>query len=178
MEEMTIVKKAWDVRDPTIWDLPYNGPEDNWETVFAASSGQAKYLCRDSDKFINIQVRRNRGADIVLYNNAEFRRSDITERIESEKKKQERISLVMRFDEHEMFFIQAQGFVGNSMLWWGLNSSGYTTNIMLAHKYSRAEALARFTSGRDQDKIWPVSHIEKCVKQHVDAQYVDYDYVS
>ncbi len=64
-----------------------------------------------------------------------------------------------------LFYIQdARQYVGNSVLWWGPDGGGYTTDIDKAGKYP-----ADFRC-RDTDVLWPVEEVDAVVQRHVDMQ--------
>lgn len=73
----------------------------------------------------------------------------------------------------ELYYIQ-NGYVGNAILWWGINSRGYTTDITKAGKYTKEEAEKIIQ--RPQDIAWLCEHIdnnEKAKKLTIDIQYLD-----
>lgn len=41
----------------------------------------------------------------------------------------------------EVYIIQKEGYVGNSLLWWAKGDRGYTTNIMEAQEFNDEESL-------------------------------------
>jgi hypothetical protein len=43
-------------------------------------------------------------------------------------------------ENEKMYYIQ-NGYVGNAILWWGIDSRGYTTDINKAGKYTKEETL-------------------------------------
>jgi len=177
IKDLPVVKKAYFVKDPTVWEGgEYCPPEEGWELVYANNLGLAKQLCTETRGiYTNIRGRRSPGNDIILYNGTEIKRYILQENQKEADRIRERTNKVVLYPETEMFYIQARGFVGNSCLWWALGGSGYTTDIEKAQKYTRKEVLDRFVKGREHDKIWPVSHVDTVVKKHVDAQYLDYD---
>jgi len=75
----------------------------------------------------------------------------------------------------EEYYIQ-NGYVGNAILWWGQNHSGYTTDINLAGRYTKEEAEGIIK--RPEDRAWPCSYIDEnteCKKLIVDVQYLSND---
>lgn len=169
-KDLKIVRKAWEVKDPTVWER--DASDENWQTVYAQTAGEAKSQCSEQEKFLNIQARRAKLADIVLYDGNEIARGVLLRQIAREERTKQRRDNVLRFPETEMFYIQ-NGYVGNSVMWWGLGSAGYTTDITKSQKYTRAEVLESFVNGRGEDRIWAASHVETKIKQHVDAQGLD-----
>lgn len=76
----------------------------------------------------------------------------------------------------ELYYIQ-NGYVGNAILWWGINSRGYTTDITKAGKYTKEEAEKIIQ--RPQDIAWLCEHIdnnEKAKKLTIDIQYLDTEF--
>jgi hypothetical protein len=49
--------------------------------------------------------------------------------------------------KQELYYIQ-NGYVGNAILWWGVDSKGYTTDITKAGKYTKEEAKISFNAHR------------------------------
>jgi hypothetical protein len=73
----------------------------------------------------------------------------------------------------KLYYIQ-NGYVGNAILWWGIDSKGYTTNFAEAGKYTYAEAKEIIK--RPQDRAWLCSYVdknEKAKKLIIDGQYLD-----
>ncbi len=173
---LPIVKKAYDVKDPTVgWE--FDAHDENWERVYAKTAGEAKTLCGEQNSFISVIARRAKGSDIVLHNGQERTRWRILEAIEEDKRIKERISGVMRFPETEMFYVQ-KGYVGNCCLWWALGNNGYTTDILKAEKYTREEILKSFVGLSNENRIWLASHVETKISSQVDSQHLDYNFVS
>ena len=76
-------------------------------------------------------------------------------------------------NESELYYIQ-NGYVGNAILWWGVDSKGYTTDLTKAGKYSREEASSIARTRPQQDRPWLCSYVDASagVKLIVDAQYL------
>ncbi len=73
----------------------------------------------------------------------------------------------------KLYYIQ-NGYVGNAILWWGVDGGGYTTNFLEAGKYTYAEA--KDIIKRPQDRAWLCSYVdknEKAKKLIIDGQYLD-----
>ena len=172
MDNLVILKKAWEVKDPTVWNDTYEARDENWQTVYSDNVTGAKAQCHEREQYLNIRARRAKMADVVLYDGTEVVRGKLLRQIAEEVRIEQRKQSVLKFPETEMFYIQ-NGYVGNSVMWWGLGSAGYTTDITKAQKYTRSEVLERFVSGRKEDRIWAASHVETKIKQHVDAQGLD-----
>jgi len=73
----------------------------------------------------------------------------------------------------KMFYIQAHGYVGNSMLWWRINYSGYTTDLDKAGKYTEIDAEQICSNGNRNDIAWPVEYIDNNASRHIDIQTID-----
>lgn len=77
--------------------------------------------------------------------------------------------------ETELYYIQ-DGYIGNSMSWWRLDSKGHTTDINLAHKYTEKEALNLIADKGKNRQAWLVSYIdsnENAKKVIIDRQYLE-----
>ncbi|EKO3929594.1 hypothetical protein GAW91_000177 [Vibrio fluvialis] len=76
-------------------------------------------------------------------------------------------------------FYKANGYVGSSVLFWAMNGRGYTTNIDLAHVYTREEVQCDVDNGwlRDEDEF-PLSadDVDSLSEWRVDCQYVKKTY--
>jgi hypothetical protein len=77
---------------------------------------------------------------------------------------------VPQADESAFYYLQdTRSYVGNCPLWWGLNSSGYTTDLRKAQKYTLEEAMSQHRS-RDSDLPWLCSEIDAIQRPTIDAQ--------
>lgn len=79
-------------------------------------------------------------------------------------------------ETEKLYYIQ-NGYVGNAILWWGVEGKGYTTDIEKAGKYTKEEAKKIIK--RPQDIAWLCSHVdnnEKAKKLIVDCQYLNRRY--
>lgn len=73
----------------------------------------------------------------------------------------------------EKFYIQnTSNYIGNCMMWWALESRGYTSNIENAHKYTKEEAVA-ICRGSERARMWPCDYIDKHTTKVVDMQHPD-----
>lgn len=75
--------------------------------------------------------------------------------------------------KEKMYYIQ-NGWVGNAILWWAIDSKGYTTEIDKAGKFTKSETKEIIK--RPQDKAWECSHVDKCLearKTIIDGQYLN-----
>ncbi|HDI3147858.1 TPA: hypothetical protein RSW73_000286 [Vibrio cholerae] len=72
-------------------------------------------------------------------------------------------------------FFKTNGYVGSSVLFWAMDGRGYTTNIDLAHVYTREETQRHVDNGwlRDKDEF-PLcaDDVEAFSQWRVDCQYV------
>lgn len=74
-----------------------------------------------------------------------------------------------------LFYLQdSRSFVGNDVLWWARNGSGYTTDLRNAHVYTQEEAQARHDA-RATDIPWPKDYIDSKWRPAVDAQHIKRD---
>ncbi len=173
----TIINKAWEVTDPTI-QRDYYDRQYMWEVVYAESAGKAKLKCTDVDgSYINIKARRCRYHDIIFDKGQEIKRGQLEKSIRDMEIKNKRTEKVLSFPEDEMFYVQ-NGYVGNSVSWWRLENNGYTCDLDKAQKYTRQQILEQFVNGREEDRIWAASHVEQHIRQHVDSQYLDSNFVA
>ena len=73
----------------------------------------------------------------------------------------------------DLYYIQ-NGYIGNAILWWGVDSKGYTTDITKAGKYTKEKAQEIIQ--RPQDVAWPCKYVAKTKEARkliVDGQYLD-----
>lgn len=76
----------------------------------------------------------------------------------------------------DLYYIQ-NGYVGNAILWWGIDSKGYTTDITKAGRYTKEEAQKIIQ--RPKDIAWLCKHIDnnnEARKLIVDMQYLNKRY--
>lgn len=78
-----------------------------------------------------------------------------------------------------LYYIQTTGFHGNSCIWWGKNSRGYTSNIKEAGMYTEKEAKDICATSPSQ-RAWPVEYIDSCKARItvIDSQYLDYNQIA
>ncbi|TQQ41087.1 hypothetical protein [Vibrio cholerae] len=76
-------------------------------------------------------------------------------------------------------FYKTNGYVGSSVLYWAIDGLGYTTNIDLAHVYTREEMQRHVDNGwlRDKDEF-PLcaDDVEAFSQWRVDHQFVEKTY--
>jgi hypothetical protein len=183
---LPIVKKAYKVwHEGMLSENPYEGYTINdIPIVYATKHSEAKTKATEpydydfegkKPTYINLKSRRAKGADIIFYDNREMRRHQVTAMIERIKRVKERTEAVNKFPDDATFFVQ-NGYCGNSILWWGKGNGGYISDLNNAQEYTKAEILANFVNGRDEDRIWEASHVRAHIKIHVDAQYLSQEY--
>jgi len=182
--ELKIIKKAYKVRDPKSYFNSldtnyYHNPDGDahWEYVFAETREKAKLMCSDFDDYINIVAKRVKSNDIVLFEGREVRRGRIVEDIKRRNELAKRVASILRFPEYELFYVQS-GYAGDIILWWGLNSCGHTTDITKAGIYTRDYVIKYLLAGKDNEKIWPASHIKQHITQCINSEHLDYNFKS
>ncbi len=169
-EELVIIKKAWSVDLEQI-DEPWHheaglahGTRGQAKAELISEFDCAKTIIGDDVTFLNLPVIRNKECDYVLYDRSMVKRYCI-----EELKKEDR---VVNLPDNKTYYVQdRRSYVGNAVLWWGLNSSGYTTDLKRAQKYTGSEL--KKTTWRDTDVIWESEHVETAVREYVDMQYLN-----
>ena len=79
--------------------------------------------------------------------------------------------------KEQMYYIQNAGYLGNAMIWWGVDGKGYTVDIRKAGKYTKERAKRICT--RLEDTAWEceyIDNLEKAKKLIIDSQYPDRKY--
>lgn len=79
-------------------------------------------------------------------------------------------------NKETLYYIQNEGYCGNALFWWGMNRSGYTTDIRQAGKYTYAEAKS--ICQREEDHAFPCGYIDNLLEAQkliIDSQYVKRD---
>jgi hypothetical protein len=179
---MKIIKKAYRVWVHShIGEYPVFRKEDV-EPIFAKDATEAKQNCDlwdaknehgDKATWIDIKCIRAKEHDKIEYNGQEIWRRFLPEI----QRRERRVIALNKLPADEMYYVQdSRSYVGNSILWRGLGSSGYVTQLKDAQKYTKDEILKRFSDGRETDIIWQASHVEANVRTHVDAQYLHQEY--
>lgn len=73
----------------------------------------------------------------------------------------------------DQFYLQdKRQYVGNDILWWAKDGRGYTTDLSMAHVYTKDEAI-RQNQSRLTDVPWPKAYVDAKTRPAVDMQYVD-----
>jgi len=120
-------------------------------------------------KFTDIRVVRVPDSDIVFFEGEEISRC----RMDNEFKKRKRTNKMKKLPDNEYFYVQdSRTYVGNAVMWWAIDSKGYTTDLKKAHKFTKQEIIDKFGRGRDTDVVWIGSHVEKAIREYVDAQFL------
>ena len=177
---MKIIRKAFQVWHNGMLNYnPHEGYEiDSLPITYAETSSKAKSrapelydfaIDGEPHKFIDLKVRRYKNADIVLHDGKEVHRGRLIREMAEAERKAKRREKVMEFPDDSLFYIQ-NGYVGNAVLWWGLNSNDYVCDIELAQLYTKEEVLSKFVNGRESDIIWESKHALNGIKKIVDAQ--------
>lgn len=87
----------------------------------------------------------------------------------------ERKESIKNLDKDKLYFVQdRRNYVGNAVVWWGIDGKGYVCDITKAHKYTYDE-LQKFQP-RDTDIIWEVEHVMTATKLIVDMQYLNKEF--
>lgn len=89
-------------------------------------------------------------------------------------------NIILSKEYQEKWYYVQNGYVGNAMMWWALDSKGYTTDITKAHKFTYDEAFSILKSNekdnRRNEKVWSCDYIdnsEKAKKLIIDSQYLE-----
>lgn len=89
-------------------------------------------------------------------------------------------NIILNKEYQEKWYYVQNGYVGNAMMWWALDSKGYTTDITKAHKFTYDEAFSILKSNekdnRRNEKVWCCDFIdnsEKAKKLIIDMQYLE-----
>lgn len=163
-------KKCWSVIDDTLdgaYDRHYGSVD-----IFTNTSGEAKsaYLkgCYGEGKYTDIKARRVPQNDLYEFEGKFLSQSDI----EAKLRQRERNQKILDLPEDKLYYVQ-NGYSGNNLILWGLDSCGYTSKVNQAQKYTKAEILT-FINGREQDVIWPADEIDNNLVSVVDSQNLNH----
>lgn len=170
-----ILKKAWrlstkNMSEPWFYvNEIYYGTKGQAKAQAIINNDNAELLTDDEFNFMTVRVLRCKEHDIIFYNGEKNYRYNIG-MIDRNLK-------IKNLPADKMYYVQdRRNYVGNSVLWWGLNSNGYTTNIDKAHKFTKQE-VQQFINGRPTDIIWESSHVEQGILRHVDGQKLNRDFM-
>ncbi len=169
-EELVIIKKAWSVDLDQIDNCWYYdcglayGTKEQARMKLISEVDCAMTITGEDVTILNLPIRRNKECDYVLYDRSMVKRYCI-----EELEKEDRIS---NLPDNKTYYVQdRRNYVGNAVLWWGLNRNEYTADIRQAQKYTGAELKKR--TWRDTDVMWESEHVETAVREYVDMQYLN-----
>jgi hypothetical protein len=165
--EYEIVEKAWVVNKNKFsepWnhgDEIYYGTKGSVKEMAIIDNYEGELLSGDDLTFLTIPIIRSKNNDKILFNGTVLKRWEVLSK--------ERKLKINNLDKEKTYYIQdARSYVGNAVLWWGLNGCGYVTDLSKAHKYTWEEL--RDFEPRDTDIIWESEHVEKAVRKYLDMQ--------
>jgi len=69
----------------------------------------------------------------------------------------------------DIYLIQKEGWVGNSLLWWRKGARGYTTDIDDAQEYTYTEAKEIIERPNSDKKMHKKDDVVHCSQKHVDG---------
>lgn len=72
--------------------------------------------------------------------------------------------------EEELYYIRNNGYVGNSLIWWGKGGKGYTCDLNKAWRVTREEAESICRNRPDEDSMYRVADMDAIAQRHVDMQ--------
>lgn len=178
IKEGYIITKAYRVYHDGLLHNDYSHDQyiiNNSEIVYGKTPGEAKAKSFVLDegslgrevKYTDLKLRRDKYYDVVFFEGEEVERW----RMEHDLKIKARLNKIYSLPDDEMFYVQDnRSYVGNAVLWWGLESNGYVTDIKKAQKYTKDDIIRKFGGGRETDIIWPASHVEGAVREYIDIQ--------
>jgi len=178
MKNGHIIKKAYKIYHDGLLVGDYSHDNyiiDNSEVVYGKTVGEAKSQGLGLDEgslerpveYTDIKTKRAEYYDTVYFEGEEMYRW----RMQMELKQKERVNRMESLPDDELFYIQdTRNYVGNAVLWWGLDSSGYVTDIKKAQKYTKKEVIEKIGQGRETDVFWPASHVESAIREYIDIQ--------
>lgn len=160
------IKKAWKV---------YGKDDDEYtkhyaDTFHATKCSEAKmqWAARNGEDYINAIAHRAPSEDLRMFEGEWISESSYRSKIGN----RERRAKIEMLADDALFYVQdKRQYVGNSVLWWGDDGNGYTTNIEKAWLLSGAEIKEH--QWRETDIIWPQEEVQKGILKHVDMQYLD-----
>lgn len=170
-----ILQKAFKVWSNKLDDYDLRYAMD--EIYYAKSPAAAiqKFLSSEygyDSSFNDCKTRRVPSDDKIEYNDGVVYKTGFRSCIEDNMEELERMNMIRKLPDDTMFYIQdRRNYVGNSVLWWGLNSGGYVTDPKKAMKVSKEYILKH--AWRKTDIIWEATEVENNITSHVDAQYLN-----
>lgn len=80
-------------------------------------------------------------------------------------------------DSLQLYYLQdLRSIVGNSMVWWAINDSGYTCDIRCARVWTMDDLDKRFPTGiPEKYSVHFKGNIDCLIQHHIDHQDVDHD---
>lgn len=170
--EYTIIEKAYNINTSNL-EEPYCIDTDIY---YYGTVGQAKQKAlldygscivrgtTDYVQFHTIKVKRAYQYDKIKVGDKIIKMWEL--------KELSRTEAIKDLPKDKIYVIQdRRSYVGNAVLWWGLNGNGYVCDINKAHKYTYDELL-KFKP-RDTDIIWDLEHVMTATKLIIDAQNLD-----
>jgi hypothetical protein len=83
---------------------------------------------------------------------------------------------IKQFSGERLYYMRdtrSNGIVGNCVMWWRKNNSGYTCNLDDAEIYSEAKAM-KMHENMETDRPYPKDIIDRITYRHVDQQKLDH----
>lgn len=163
-----IVEKAWRLNTSNLDESYFIDTSNIYYGTYGAAKSKALiehdacFLLNGHEiSFLNIRMVRSAVNDKILYNNEVIKRYQIADKIRANK--------ILELDQDKNYYVQdKRNYVGNAVLWWGIDGNGYVTDLSKAHKYTYSE-IQKFQP-RDTDIIWESEHVETAIRQYVDMQ--------
>jgi hypothetical protein len=174
-EKYLIIEKAYCLNNNDL-EEPYFIDTD---IIYHGTRGQAKrnaLIDYDTCKllktgnyieFHTVRVKRRPQFDKIKFGDKIIKRYQLEEF--------ERKESIKTLPKDKIYVVQdKRSYVGNAVLWWGIDGRGYVCDINKAHKYTYDE-LQKFKP-RDTDVIWNVEHVMTATKLIVDAQNLNKEF--
>lgn len=74
----------------------------------------------------------------------------------------------------QQYYISTGGYSGNSLIFWGKDSRGYTSNLDNAGLYSEEDAKRICSNSDRTEKAWPKEYIEGITNRAVSCENIDW----
>lgn len=171
--KIEIIEKAWRVNAEKFEEPWYHGDQ-----IYYGTKGSVKYsaisdndvgrLTNDKEiNFLTIPIIRAKDYDKILYCGEVIKRWEIKNKIREQK--------IKTLPKDKMYYVQdSRNYVGNAVLWFGLNNNGYVTDLSKAQKYTW-EQIQKFNL-RETNIIWDSEHVENAIRQYIDMQGLNREY--
>ena len=170
-----IIKKAFNVWSDKMdaYDLHY-AMNDIYYAKSPAAAIQdflsSEYGC--DLEFSDCRTRRVPSDDKIEYNDGTVFKKGFRSCIEDDMEEIERMNAIRKLPDDTMFYVQdRRNYVGNSVLWWGLDAAGYVIDPRKAMKVSKDYILKHIW--RKTDIIWEATEVENNITAHVDSQHLN-----